>query len=73
MLLHLKCRSLPQKHTACLNASTPLRLRPGGRRGDGAAAGLGLGVELEVSVALPLLLGTSFLFGQGKSEKGVAA
>lgn len=73
MLLHLKCRSLPQKHTACLNASTPLRLRPGASRGDGAAAGLGLGVELEVSVALPLLLGTSFLFGQGKSEKGVAA
>lgn len=73
MLLHLKCRSLPQKHTACLNASTPLRLRLGASRGDGAAAGLGLGVELEVSVALPLLLGTSFLFGQGKSEKGVAA
>lgn len=73
MLLHLKCRSLPQKHTACLNASTPLRLRPGASRGDGAAAGLGLGVELEVSVVLPLLLGTSFLFGQGKSEKGVAA
>lgn len=73
MLLHLKCRSLPQKHTACLNASTPLRLRPGASRGDGAAAGLGLGVELDVSVALPLLLGTSFLFGQGKSEKGVAA
>lgn len=43
------------------------------RRGDGAAAGLGLGVQFEVSVALPLLLGTSFLFGQGKSEKGVAA
>lgn len=69
MLLHLKCRSLPQKHTACLNASTPLRWRAG--KGDGAAAGLG--VELEVSVVLPLLLGTSFLFGQGKSEKGVAA
>lgn len=39
----------------------------------GLPAGLGFGVELEVSVALPLLLGTSFLFGQGKSEKGVAA
>lgn len=34
MLLHLKCRSLPQKHTACLNASTPLRLRPGASRGE---------------------------------------